>query len=110
MVHITEFWHHVTQKIEPSGKQPTSLATDHIPVDNMTRRDATGDNEFISKCHDYIEQEANAKLFESAKADLKAMVGTRGSILRPSHHQARQTWRITHQCKGELRCKRLQKH
>ena len=75
MVHISEFWHHVTQKIEPSGKQTTSLPTDHIPVDNMTRRDATGDNEFISKCHDYIEQEANAKLFESAKADLKAMVG-----------------------------------
>jgi hypothetical protein len=50
------------------------VSIDKIPVDGMTRRDATNDNEFISRCHDYIEQEANAKLFESAKADLKAMV------------------------------------
>jgi hypothetical protein len=41
----------------------------------MVRRDASSDNEFISRCHDYIETETNAKLFESAKSDLKAMVG-----------------------------------
>jgi len=76
MAHIAEFWKLVTSKTEPAiGKQGISLGTDQILVDNMTRRDATGDNEFISRCHDYIEQEANAKLFESAKADLKAMVG-----------------------------------
>jgi hypothetical protein len=75
-VHIAEFWNLVTQDKEPAtGKQGTVLSTDQILVDNMTRRDASGDNHFISRCHDYIEQEANAKLFESAKADLKAMVG-----------------------------------
>ena len=75
LVHIKEFWDLVISNTPPaSGKQIESLSTDHIPVDQMVRRDATSDNEFISRCHDYIEQEANAKSFESAKADLKAMV------------------------------------
>lgn len=75
MVHIKEFWQLVESNTAPdSGKQVKSLSTDKILVDNMVRRDASSDNEFISRCHDYIEQEANAKSFESAKADLKAMV------------------------------------
>jgi len=75
MVHIAEFWKCVTSDTEPAvGKQPTSLTTDHIRVDDMVRRDASGDNEFISRAHDYIEAEGAAKSFESAKADLKAMV------------------------------------
>ena len=75
MVHIAEFWKCVTSDTEPAvGKQPTSLTTDHIRVDDMVRRDASGDNEFISRAHDYIEAEGMAKSFESAKADLKAMV------------------------------------
>lgn len=75
MVHIKQFWEMVEFDIEPVTSKPVAtLSTDHILVDNMTRRDASGDNEFISRCHDYIEQEANAKSFESAKADLKAMV------------------------------------
>jgi len=73
--HIAEFWKCVDTNTEPStGKQTKSLDTNHILVDDMIRRDASSDNEFISRCHDYIEQEANAKLFESAKSDLKAMV------------------------------------
>jgi predicted phage-related endonuclease len=75
LVHIKEFWQLVETKTPPaSDKQVESLSTDKILVDNMVRRDASSDNEFISRCHDYIEQEANAKSFESAKADLKAMV------------------------------------
>ena len=75
MVHIAEFWKCVTSDTEPAvGKQPTSLTTDHIRVDDMVRRDASGDNEFISRAHDFIEAEGMAKSFESAKADLKAMV------------------------------------
>jgi predicted phage-related endonuclease len=75
MVHIAEFWKCVTSDTEPAvGKRPTTLTTDHIPVDNMVRRDATGDNEFINRVHDYIESEGMAKSFESAKSDLKAMV------------------------------------
>jgi predicted phage-related endonuclease len=75
IVHIKEFWQLVQSNTPPdSGKQVESLSTDHILVNDMVRRDATADNEFISRCHDYIEQETNAKSFESAKADLKAMV------------------------------------
>ena len=75
MTHVAEFWKLVETKTPPaSDKQVESLSTDKILVDDMVRRDASADNEFISRCHDYIEQEANAKSFESAKADLKAMV------------------------------------
>jgi len=75
MIHIKEFWQLVESNTAPdSSKQVESLSTDNILVNDMVRRDATSDNEFISRCHDYIEQEANAKSFESAKADLKAMV------------------------------------
>lgn len=76
-VHLNEFWRHVTEDMRPFGDdQIPPVSIDKIAVDGMTRRDATSDNEFISRCHDYIEQEANAKLFESAKADLKAMVAS----------------------------------
>ena len=78
MVSIREFWGCVESNTSPATTRamgvPVPMDTDSIPVDDMVRRDATTDNEFINRCHDYIEQEANAKSFESAKADLKAMV------------------------------------
>lgn len=74
-VHLKEFWGHVKADTRPFGDEHISPASiDKIPVDGMTRRDASSDNEFISRCHDYIEQEQSAKFFESAKSDLKAMV------------------------------------
>jgi len=74
-VHLKEFWRHVTEDTRPFGDdQIPPVSIDKILVDGMTRRDASSDNEFISRCHDYMEQEQGAKLFESAKADLKAMV------------------------------------
>lgn len=76
MVQIKKFWGYtrLKNKFPDDGHRVQSVSTDTILVDNMVRRDASADNEFISRCHDYIEQEANAKSFESAKADLKAMV------------------------------------
>jgi hypothetical protein len=75
-VYIKEFWGHVTEDTRPFGdNEIPPVSIDKIKVDGMTKRDASGDNEFISRCHDYIEQEKSAKLFESAKSDLKAMVG-----------------------------------
>jgi hypothetical protein len=74
-VHLKEFWGHVKADTRPFGDdQVAPISIDKIPVDGMTRRDASSDNEFISRCHDYIEQEQSAKSFESAKSDLKAMV------------------------------------
>jgi len=75
-VHITEFWRHVTEDTRPFGdNEVPPVSIDKIKVDGLVKRDASADNEFISRCHDYIEQEKSAKLFESAKSDLKAMVG-----------------------------------
>mgnify|MGYP001483339375 CR=1 FL=1 len=75
-VHLKEFWRHVKEDTRPFGDdQVAPISIDKIPVDGMVRRDASSDNEFISRCHDYLEQEQSAKLFESAKSDLKAMVG-----------------------------------
>jgi len=75
-VMLVEFWKCVKDDMRPFGDnlaEPVSI--DKIKVDGLVRRDASSDNEFISRCHDYIQHETNAKLFESAKSDLKAMVG-----------------------------------
>ena len=80
-VHLKTFWQLVVDDTPPAeadevyGNHVASPNTDKIPVNDMVKRDASGDNEFISRCHDYIEHQGNAQLFESAKADLKAMVG-----------------------------------
>ena len=80
-VHLKTFWQLVVDDTPPAeadevyGNHVASPNQDKIPVNDMVKRDASGDNEFISRCHDYIEQQGNAQLFESAKADLKAMVG-----------------------------------
>jgi hypothetical protein len=73
-VHLVEFWKCVTTDTEPaSTPAPTSI--DKIPVDGMVRRDASGDNEFISMCHDYIKFADEAKTFDNVKSNLKDMVG-----------------------------------
>jgi predicted phage-related endonuclease len=73
-VHLAEFWKCVTTDTEPaSAPAPTSI--DKIPVDGMVRRDASGDNEFISMCHDYIKFADEAKTFDNVKSNLKDMVG-----------------------------------
>lgn len=73
-VHLSEFWRCVSEDTEPF-QTPAQISIDKILVDDMVRRDATGDNEFISLCHDYISFQEEAQAFESAKNDLKAMVG-----------------------------------
>lgn len=72
-VHIHEFWKCVTDDSEPAitFHKPS---IDKIPVDGMVRRDASADNEFISKCHDYIRFAEDAKTFDGIKSDLKQMV------------------------------------
>ena len=76
MTAIKQFWHHVDTDTEPLGyDQPATMKIDSIPVDDMIKRDANGDNHFTSIAHDYIGNEAYAKSFESAKKSLKQMVG-----------------------------------
>ena len=73
---VSDFWGYVLRDEEPVGNdQPIQLGTDQIKVDDMVKRDATTDNHFVDSAHTYSTLEADAKAFESAKKDLKQMVG-----------------------------------
>tara|TARA_R100000935_G_scaffold8159_3_gene17102 strand:- start:2304 stop:3089 length:786 start_codon:yes stop_codon:yes gene_type:complete len=73
---VSDFWGYVLRDEEPVGNdQPIQLGTDQIKVDDMVKRDATTDNHFVDAAHTYSTLEADAKAFESAKKDLKQMVG-----------------------------------
>ena len=73
-VNLSKFWRCVSEDTEPF-QTPAPVSIDKVLVDDMIRRDATSDNHFITLCHDYINSQEQAQVFESAKADLKAMVG-----------------------------------
>ena len=75
---IKDFWGYVQRDEEPPYAPSTGIVQatqDKIPVDNMVKRDANLDNEFMSVAHDYIEHQDSAKLFDNAKKSLKQMVG-----------------------------------
>lgn len=74
-VRVVEFWKCVTENRKPFEDDRAVVSIDKIKVDGMVRRDASTDNEFISRAIDYVSQVDDAKVFESTKADLKAMVG-----------------------------------
>ena len=72
---VSDFWGYVVRDQEPVGVETPSISMDGIKVDDMVRRDASRDNEFINSAHEYLEHEDAAKLFDGAKKNLKAMVG-----------------------------------
>jgi len=72
---VSDFWGYVLRDEEPVGIDTPQISTDKIAVDNMVRRDASQDNEFISRAVDYLQYKDSAKRFEDAKSDLKQMVG-----------------------------------
>jgi len=71
---VSDFWRHVEEDREPIGVDTPSINIDKIEVDHMVKRDASTDNAFIDSAHTYLEHEQQAKMFESSKKDLKAMV------------------------------------
>lgn len=71
---VSDFWDYVLRDEEPVGIDVQPLSIDKIEVDEMVRRDASGDNEFVSNAHDYILHKAAATAFENAKKNLKQMV------------------------------------
>jgi hypothetical protein len=73
---VSDFWGYVVRGEEPVGVDTPTLSIDRIEVDQMVKRDASQDNAFISSAHDYLANEQAAKAFESAKKDLKDMVGS----------------------------------
>ena len=73
---VSDFWGYVLRDEEPVGNdQPIQLGIDKIEVDNMVKRDATTDNQFMDAAITYCENEAAAKDFDSAKKHIKDMVG-----------------------------------
>lgn len=73
---VSDFWGYVLRNEEPVGNdQPVQLSVDKVSVDNMVKRDATTDNEFNDAAYTYVTLEADAKAFESAKKQIKDMVG-----------------------------------
>ena len=73
---VSDFWGHVLRDEEPIGIDVPNISVDKIAVDEMVKRDASRDNEFIALAHDYIENQPAAKTFEAAKKSLKEMVGS----------------------------------
>jgi hypothetical protein len=71
---VSDFWGYVLRDEEPVGVDTPKISLDKIEVDNMVRRDASTDNEFISYAHEYKQNKAAAKAFETAKTTLKQMV------------------------------------
>ena len=73
---VSDFWGYVLRDEEPVGNdQPIQLSIDKVSVDNMVKRNATSDNQFVDAAITYVENEAAAKTFESAKKQIKDMVG-----------------------------------
>ncbi len=72
---VSDFWGYVLSDREPVGIETPHVSTHKIAVDEMVVSDRTKDNQFVSAAHDYCEHEQSAKAFESAKKDLKSMVG-----------------------------------
>ena len=73
---VSDFWGYVIRDEQPVGIDVPEITLDKIAVDNMVKRDAATDNAFIDTAHTYINNQAAAKVFEGAKADLKNMVGS----------------------------------
>jgi len=73
---VSDFWGYVLRDEEPIGVDTPNLSIDKIAVDEMVKRDASRDNEFITLAHDYIENQPAAKTFEAAKKSLKDMVAS----------------------------------
>jgi hypothetical protein len=73
---VSDFWGYVLRNEEPIGNdQPIQLSIDKVSVDNMVKRDATQDNHFNDAAYTYVTLEADAKAYESAKKQIKDMVG-----------------------------------
>ena len=73
---VSDFWGYVLRDEEPVGNdQPIQLSIDKVSVDNMVKRDASQDNQFNDAAYTYVTLEADAKAFESAKKQIKEMVG-----------------------------------
>ena len=71
---IKAFWTCVEDDTAPTDGAPPAANTDKIPIDDMVRRDASSDNQFISIAHDFMATMNDAKSHEAYKKMLKELV------------------------------------
>jgi hypothetical protein len=71
---VSDFWDYVLRDEEPIGVDTQQLSHDYIAVDNMVKRDASTDNQFVDAAVTYIQGYEQNRVFENAKKDLKSMV------------------------------------
>jgi ribosomal protein S4E len=72
---VQEFWGYVERDEEPINYDiPLQVSTDKILVDDMVRRDARFDNEFMDAAVTYTQYQQHNVVFENAKKSLKEMV------------------------------------
>ena len=72
---VSDFWGYVVRDEEPVGVDTPAISIDKVEVDNMVKRDASTDNQFIDASITYINGYEHNRVFENAKKDLKQMVG-----------------------------------
>lgn len=72
---VTTFWGFVSKDVRPPNRHDIpSIPTDNIPLDNMVKRDASTDNQFMDAAVSYCQGYENNRVFESAKKQLKDLV------------------------------------
>lgn len=72
---IKEFWGYVERDEEPVNYDiPLQVSIDKILVDDMVRRDASFDNQFMDAAITYTQYQQHNVVFENAKKSLKEMV------------------------------------
>ena len=74
---LRNFWEFVLEDRQPQLPHypVTQPKIDHIPIDDMITRNVAGDNEFHDRAMTFIETKDSHALHESAKKDLKQMIG-----------------------------------
>jgi predicted phage-related endonuclease len=71
---IKAFWTCVEDDTAPTDGAPPAANTDKIPINDMVRRDASADNQFISIAHDFMATMNDAKSHDAYKKMLKELV------------------------------------
>lgn len=71
---IRAFWTCVEDDTAPTDGVPPAANTDKILINDMVRRDASADNQFISIAHDYIDTMKDAKSHQAYGKMLKELV------------------------------------
>lgn len=71
---VVDFWNHVVHDTEPVDENEFIINTNTIEVNDMIRRDASKDNEFVSLAHEYLDNEEAAAVFNRAKTAIKKTV------------------------------------